>query len=106
MSFDFYRNMHELHEVLFRHATHAASYPDETGHSLVVLAIQEILAQGTAAGAFDVEDPEATAVLCYASMHAFDPGFHGGHEASPADPDGRAMLRAAQLLFRRAAGVS
>lgn len=38
-------------------------------------------------------------------MHAFDPGFHGGHEAGPADPDGRAMLRAAQLLFRRAVGV-
>lgn len=72
----------------------------------MVLAIKEILAEGTAAGTFDVEDPEATAVLCYASMHAFDPGFHGGYEANPADPDGHAMVRAAQLLFRRAAGVS
>jgi TetR/AcrR family transcriptional repressor of nem operon len=106
VSFDFYRNMHDLHEVLFHHATHAAGHPEKTGHGLVVLTIQEILAEGTAAGAFDVEDPETTAVLCYASMHAFDPGFHGGHEANPADLDGRATVRAAQLLFRRAAGVS
>jgi TetR/AcrR family transcriptional regulator, transcriptional repressor for nem operon len=104
-SFDFYRDMYDLHEVLFHHATHLVRHQEETGHGLVVRALQWILAQGTAAGAFDVEDPETTAVLCYASMHAFDPGFQGGHEANPADRDGRAMLRAAQTLFRRVAGA-
>jgi TetR/AcrR family transcriptional regulator, transcriptional repressor for nem operon len=105
-SFDFHRDMRDLHEVLFHHATHGASHREESGHSPVVRAIQQILTEGVRAGAFDIEDPEATAVLCYASIHAFDPGFHGGHEVNPADPEGRAILRAARLLFRRAAGVS
>jgi TetR/AcrR family transcriptional regulator, transcriptional repressor for nem operon len=113
VSFDFYRDMHDLHEVLFRHAAghrehgagrqeHGAGHREEGGHGLVVEAIERILTEGAAAGALDVEDPETTAILCYASMHAFDPGFHGG---GPAHPDGKALLRAAQLLFRRAAGV-
>ena len=56
---------------------------------------------GTAAGVFDVADPETTAVLCYASMHAFDHGFRGRH-----GPDDARLIRAAQQLFRRAAGVT
>ncbi len=51
------------------------------------------------AGALDVSDPEATAVLCYASMHAFDLRGHGG-------PDDTRLIRAAQQLVRRAAGLS
>ena len=70
-------------------------------HALTVDAIRDLLASGTAAGAFAVEDPEATAVLCWPSAQAFDPGFAG----PPAPPDAR-LLRAAQLLFRRAAGLS
>ena len=53
------------------------------------------------AGAFDVADPETTAALCYASMHAFDRGFRG-----PGGPDDARLLRAARQLFRRAAGVT
>jgi AcrR family transcriptional regulator len=126
VSFDFYQDMHDLHEVLFRHPAghrehpaghrehtagqhtagtaghHAVGDREDAGHGRVVEAIQRILTDGTAAGALDVEDPETTAILCYASMHAFDPGFHGG---GPGHPDGKALLRAAQLLFRRAAGV-
>jgi TetR/AcrR family transcriptional regulator, transcriptional repressor for nem operon len=104
-SFGFYRDLHDLHEVLFHHATHREqAHQDEAGHGLVVRTIAEILTEGMAAGAFDIEDPQATAVLCYASMHAFDPDFHGG-PAGSAGPPGPAMLRAAQVLFRRAAGV-
>jgi transposase len=69
-------------------------------HALVLNAIGDIFASGKAAGAFDVEDPEATAVLCWASTHGFDPDFHGG--AAPADVR---LIRAAQQLFRRAAGI-
>jgi TetR/AcrR family transcriptional regulator, transcriptional repressor for nem operon len=116
VSSDLYREEHDLHEVLYHHATHEAdrrggdrgepSDREEQGHGgSVVRAIQRILADGTTAGVFDVEDPATTAVLCYAIMHALDPGFQGGHEANPADPDGQAMVRAAQALFRRAAGV-
>ncbi len=111
VSFDFYRDMHDLHEVLFRHAAghrehtagqHTAGEREEAGHGRVVEAIQRILTEGTAAGALDVEDPETTAILCYASMHAFDPGFHGG---GPGHPDGKALLRPPQKQFRRADGV-
>jgi hypothetical protein len=61
----------------------------------------DVFASGKAAGAFDVEDPEATAVLCWASTHGFDPDFHG--DAAPADAR---LIRAAQQLFRRAAGIA
>ena len=62
--------------------------------------IGELLAAGTAAGAFDVADPDATAMLCYASMHAFDPGFR-----APGGADDTRLIRAAQQLVRRAAGL-
>jgi AcrR family transcriptional regulator len=62
--------------------------------------IRELLEAGVAAGAFDVPDPESTAVLCYASMHAFDHDFRGRP-----GPDDTRLTRAAQQLFRRAAGL-
>jgi len=62
--------------------------------------IRELLEAGVAAGAFDVPDPESTAVLCYASMHAFDHDFRGRP-----GPDDARLVRAAQQLFRRAAGL-
>ncbi|HEY1627502.1 MAG TPA: TetR/AcrR family transcriptional regulator [Streptosporangiaceae bacterium] len=108
VSSDYYRDMHDLHEVLFHHAPHPASHDGEAGHGPVVEAIERILAGGTAAGAFDVEDPQATALLFFASLHALDPGFHGAHHAnpaSPAEPGDLAMLRAAKALFRRTAAA-
>ena len=62
--------------------------------------IQDLFAEGTAAGAFDVADPPTAALLCFASMHAFDHDFRG-----PGGPDDARLIRAAQQLFRRAAGV-
>jgi TetR/AcrR family transcriptional repressor of nem operon len=124
-SFECYRDLHDLHEILFHHAGHAAhaahtghsahaghaahaahtahdpGREDEPAHALVTQVIRDLLAGGTAAGAFDVADPDATAALCYASMHAFDEGFIGRDELD----DGR-LVRAARQLFRRAAGVT
>jgi hypothetical protein len=62
--------------------------------------ISDLLAAGTGAGALDVSDPESTAVLCYASMHAFNLGFRGR-----GGPDDARLIRAAQQLVRRAAGL-
>jgi TetR/AcrR family transcriptional regulator, transcriptional repressor for nem operon len=97
--FECCRELHDLHEVLFHHAHPPRR--DPPGPPEAVRVIGELLAAGTAAGAFDVADPDATAVLCYASMHAFDLGFRarGG-------PDDTRLIRAAQQLFRRAAGVT
>jgi TetR/AcrR family transcriptional repressor of nem operon len=135
-SFECYRDLHDLHEVLFHHGHparhgHPADHDDpvhhrrpahhsrpahhedgdaasdgdlgehEPSHAVATQVFQELFAAGTAAGAFDVADPEATAVLCYASMHAFDCGFRGRH-----GPDDARLIRAAQQLFRRAAGLT
>lgn len=142
-SFEGYRALHDLHEVLFHHAgpahthtaadhaygppatheplpTHepaaahelpatqapaptqaqAAAKTHEPAHALAVQALADLFAAGVAAGAFDVADPETAGVLCYASMHAFDDGFRG-----PGGPDDARLIRAAQQLFRRVAGV-
>lgn len=122
-----YRDLHDLHEILFHHARVASldSGKSESGKSGSVLSgsgksrssevgqrqpdpapapaarvIRELLEAGVAAGAFDVPDPESTAVLCYASMHAFAHDFRGRP-----GPDDARLIRAAQQLFRRAAGL-
>ena len=100
--FDSYQERHDLHEVLFQHAGHVSASHRAT-HGLVLGAISDLLADGKAAGVFDVEDPEATAVLCWASTHGFDPGFQGEPEGAPTDD--RRLIRAARQLFRRAAGL-
>jgi AcrR family transcriptional regulator len=109
-----YRDLHDLHEVLFHHAhvpppasgsvTPATMTPDsgspDPAPAPAARVIRELLEAGVAAGAFDVPDPESTAVLCYASMHAFDHDFRGRP-----GPDDTRLIRAAQQLFRRAAGL-
>ncbi len=101
-SFECYRDLYELHEVLFRHSAHGAADTDhEPAHALLAQALRELLQDGVAAGAFRVEDPETTAVLFYVTMHAFDPNFHGSHR-----PTDARLVRATQQLFRRAAGVT
>lgn len=99
-SFECHRDLHDLHEVLFHHAV-PVGYRAHPAHALQAGVIQDLLEAGTAAGAFDVADPETTAVLCYASMHAFDQGFRGRE-----GPDDARLIRAARQLFRRAAGVA
>jgi TetR/AcrR family transcriptional regulator, transcriptional repressor for nem operon len=94
-----YREQRDLHEVLFRHGGHVSADHQAT-HALVLQALSDLLASGVAAGAFDVDDPDATAVLLWASARGFDPEFPG----HPAPADDR-LIRAAQLLFRRAAGL-
>jgi TetR/AcrR family transcriptional repressor of nem operon len=91
--FECYRELYDLHEVLFHHA-----HPARPGPPAATVVIRGLLAAGVAAGALDVSDPEATAVLCYASMHAFGLRGHGG-------PDDPRLIRAAQQLVRRAAGL-
>ena len=95
--FECYRELHDLHEVLFHHTRTARPGPEPAP---AILVIAGLLAAGTAAGALDVSDPESTAVLCYASMHAFDLGFRGR-----GGPDDARLIGAAQQLVRRAAGL-
>jgi TetR/AcrR family transcriptional regulator, transcriptional repressor for nem operon len=98
--FDSYQENGDRHEVLFQQGGHVSASHRQT-HALAVDAIGDLLAEGKAAGAFDMADPEATAVLCWASTHGFYSGFH----SEPAPADSR-LIRAARELFRRAAGVT
>jgi TetR/AcrR family transcriptional regulator, transcriptional repressor for nem operon len=98
--FDSYRERHDLHEVLFHHGGHVSA-SHRPAHELPLRAIRDLLAGGLAAGVFDIEDPEATAVLCWASTHGFDPDTND----QPAPAEAR-LVRAAQQLFRRAAGIT
>jgi TetR/AcrR family transcriptional repressor of nem operon len=98
-SFECYRQFHDLHEVLFHHGGHAGVGADhEPAHALLAGALRDVLEEGKKAGAYQVEDAATTAVLFYVTMHAFDPNFHGSHPPSDSD-----LVRATQLLFRRAA---
>jgi TetR/AcrR family transcriptional regulator, transcriptional repressor for nem operon len=97
--FGSYREQHDLHEILFRHGGHVSAGHQAT-HALVLQALSDLLASGVAAGALDVDDPDATAVLVWASTHGFDPESLG-HTALADDR----LIRAAQRLFRRAAGL-
>jgi TetR/AcrR family transcriptional regulator, transcriptional repressor for nem operon len=99
-SFECHRDLHDLHEVLFHHAP-PARHAAPPGHAAATRVIRDLFAAGTTAGAFDVADPEAAALLCYASMHAFDQGFRGRD-----GPDDTRLLRSARQLFRRVAGVA
>ena len=99
VSFEYYRDRLDLHEILFHHAVHDAG--QHRHEPLVAGVIADLLTEGAAAGAFDAADPKMTAVLCYTSMRAFDPGFHGGG-GELAD---ERLRRAAQEFFRRSAGV-
>src|SRR5690242_9000456 len=65
--FEGYRDLHDLHEVLFHHAHGSPPGAGQPGPAPVARVIGELLAAGTVAGAFEVPDPESTAVLCYAS---------------------------------------
>lgn len=98
--FDSYQASSDLHVALFQHGGHVSASHQQT-HALVREVIGDLLARGTAAGAFEVADPEATAALCWASTHGFDLGFH-----SDPGPAGARLIRAAKELFRRAAGVT
>jgi TetR/AcrR family transcriptional regulator, transcriptional repressor for nem operon len=100
-SFDCYRDLNDLHEVLFHHPGHDPGHAHEHGHAMVPQVIEDLFAAGTAACVFDVADARATAFLCYASMHAFDEGFRG-----TGGPDDTRLIHAAQQLFRRAAGIA
>jgi len=111
-SFEWYRDRHDLHEVLFRHAGHEAAPGHhhapgheaapghDDGYGPAIEALRELLDAGVGAGAFTVADTETTAVLFYMVMHAFDPDAHGH------GPAGGPLVRATQQLFRRTAGVA
>jgi TetR/AcrR family transcriptional repressor of nem operon len=100
--FEYYRDLHDMHEILFHHAAHGSrqTHLDQSTHNMASEAIREVLAAGATAGAFEVADPEAAALVCYASMRAFDPGFRGQAELS----DDR-LIAAARRLFRCVAGL-
>ncbi len=98
--FDRFQAQDQLHEVLFRHAGHSTVAAEQPAHNRLVDAIRSLLCDGVDAGAFRIEDIEATALLIFSAMHAFDPTFRDDDRVG----DDR-LVRATQQLVRRAVGV-
>ena len=104
---------HDLHEVLFRHAGQASharrvgSVGDapqrDSSHHLLVETFRALLSEGMAAGAFQVEDIPATALLLACAMHAFDPTFLA---LTSERLSAQRLLHATQVLGRRVAGIA
>ena len=92
--FECYRELHDLHEVLFHHAHRSGQIRPSPPWSSGTCS-----RPGWPRARWTCPIPESTAVLCYASMHAFDLRGHGG-------PDDARLIRAAQQLVRRAAGLT
>lgn len=91
-----------LHDVLF------ISAPPERGpeldHALddLIGVFRTLLADGVAAGAYDVDDVETTAVLLFNTVHGvFNPIWLG---AKPFDEE--RMMAAARIVFHRSVGYS
>jgi TetR/AcrR family transcriptional repressor of nem operon len=104
-TFECYRDLHELHEVLFHHggtepARHGGQHR-EPAHTLQAQVMRELLDAGVRAGAYRVDDTETAAVLFYMTMHALDLHLHGGQP-----PTEHRLIRATQQMFRRAAGIT
>lgn len=90
----------ELHDVLYYYAP-VARRERTPSKTAPVDVIRAVLAEGTAAGAFRIDDVELTALLVYHAIHgAFEASWQQGRRQSRA-----AIVGAAQQLVRRAAGV-
>ncbi|MCM3924983.1 TetR/AcrR family transcriptional regulator [Frankia sp. AiPs1] len=108
--FEHFRAEEGLHDVLFQHLPAALADPREgpaaqelghrAAHHRLVEAIAALLTAGVAAGAYHVEDVEATAVLFFTAMHAFDRAFRHDYRLS----DDR-LVRATQRLVHGAVGL-
>jgi TetR/AcrR family transcriptional regulator, transcriptional repressor for nem operon len=98
--FEDFRDLNELHVVLFHHEDPEALAGLTEGNR-VVLVLRDLLEAGTKAGAYRVDDAETTAILLFHAIHAFDPEPHG----YPV-PEDRDVLQAAKEVFRRVAGLS
>ncbi|EIV90798.1 TetR/AcrR family transcriptional regulator [Frankia sp. QA3] len=109
--FEHFRVEEGLQDVLFAHLPGESAQLREgagvvdpghhAAHHRLVEAIAALLAAGVAAGAYRVDDVEATAVLFFTAMHAFDKAFRHDYELT----DDR-LLQATQRLVRGAAGLT
>jgi TetR/AcrR family transcriptional regulator, transcriptional repressor for nem operon len=97
--FEDFRDLNELHVVLFHHEDPEALKGSTEGNRAVVV-LRQLLEEGMAAAAYKVDDPGTTAILLFHAIHAFDPEPHG--YPIPNDDE---VVRAAKELFRRAAGL-
>lgn len=74
----------------------------ESARSELVDVIRDLLLAGIEAGAYQVDDPDLTAVLLYSAMHGgYDDSCHG-----PERPDETTLVTVTEQLFRRAAGLA
>jgi AcrR family transcriptional regulator len=96
-----YAAEYDVHDVLFHHPGAYDEHGDAPSPPAIVAVVRGLLADGVAAGAFSVDDVELTAVFVFSALHgAFEASCHG-----PDRPAEARVVRTAQQLVRRAAGV-
>lgn len=95
------RDGRTLHDVLF--VDRPPEPDEELGHGVDALAdvFRNLIDEGVAAGAFEVDDPGLTAMLLFNTLHGvYNPIWSGS-----AVPDDAALVAAARTIFRRALGL-
>lgn len=95
-----YSEQVDVHDVLFHAGAAAGPVP-----SAVVAVVADLLRAGAEAGAFAVDDPDATGLVLYSALHgAFEAGSPGA--AAPEALDRRRVTAAARQAARRLAGAT
>lgn len=90
-----------LHDVLFHHPVLPGPVGDDGEHRDLTDSLGELIGAGRAAGRFDVDDVELTAMLLCSALHRmFDRVWHRDGTFEP-----ERMRAATHRLFRRAVGL-
>lgn len=101
--FDDYERELSQHDVLFAHLPRDASRRESGTHlgRGLTAVIADLIAEGSAAGAFDVADVAVTALLLFSALHGgFDEFVHVGPEVAK-----QRLLPPLLALFRRTVGA-
>ena len=90
-----------LHDVLFAQVSQGHRGELDESRDERIGIFRELLADGVAAGAYDVPDVDTTALLLFSAIHGtFGPIWIGIEPRAQAD-----LVDAAQLVFRRTVGL-
>ncbi|MCC5859252.1 MAG: TetR/AcrR family transcriptional regulator [Ectothiorhodospiraceae bacterium] len=93
----------ELHDLLFHSIDHHPERRESEGDGLIVRDLAARLSEGTRAGAWQVDDPEMTAVLIYHAFHgALD---HAALTKGP-KPSRKTLIEQLRAFFRRVVAIN
>jgi AcrR family transcriptional regulator len=99
-----YPTVHAMHDLLYHEVVHIERPPaepqDEQQRYDIVGSLRQLIVDGTAAGAFQVDDPEVVAVQLFGALHS---AFENWHDRKI---NTERFIAGAQQLFHRAVGLT